>query len=469
MKRSIRLLLIMVILAALLLTSCGRTAAPEATEAPEATKAPDPTKAEEATKAPEAEEPEEAFEITDEPVTLAYWSMWNEDEPQGQVVKGAIEAFEDAHPNVTVEVTWYGRDIRNLLATAMEAGEPIDIYDAWAGNRNDALDLDEAGYLDVAALGPGYAESDMTVRESTLPALFHSVELQNSDGDIIGIPYNPWVVMVFYNKDHFEEAGIASAPQTWDEFIAASEALQAAGYAPFTEDVDAYMDITIGAFAERAMTCEGIIEVVNDTSGEKWNDPVLLQMAEDMYAYSSYLAEGTDGNLYPAGQQRVALGEVTMNLNGSWLPSELLDLAGPDFNWGVFSFPNLPYGAGSNTHVESGSQALSINQDSEHPDVAFELLRYVAGFDAQTAMVEEASSPAARVDVPWAGSLADAFEAFREADQSLSWACGLWDTGEVFSNVVMPNFTDLFVGKLTPEEFIEKISAEQADFWATRE
>jgi raffinose/stachyose/melibiose transport system substrate-binding protein len=318
-------------------------------------------------------------------------------------------------------------------------------------------------------LGPGYAESDMTIRESTLPALFHSVELQNSDGDIIGVPYNPWVVMVFYNKDHFEEAGIASAPQTWDEFIAASEALQASGYAPFTEDVDAYMDIVIGAFTERAMTCEGIIEVVNDQSGEAWDDPVLLQMAEDIYAYSGYLAEGTDGNLYPAGQQRVALGEVTMNLNGSWLPSELLDLAGPDFNWGVFSFPNLPYGAGSNTHVESGSQALSINQDSEHPDVAFELLRYVASFDAQTAMVEEASSPAARMDVPWAGSLADAFEAFREADQSLSWACGLWDTGEVFSNVVMPNFTDLLVGKLTPEEFIEKISAEQADFWATRQ
>jgi hypothetical protein len=65
--------------------------------------------------------------------------------------------------------------------------------------------------------------------------------------------------------------------------------------------------------------------------------------------------------------------------------------------------------------------------------------------------------------------LADAFGAFKTADQSLSWACGLWDTGEVFSNVVMPNFTDLLVGKLTPEEFIEKISAEQADFWATRQ
>jgi len=460
--RSLSTFVIVLLLTALMLVACGEADVTPAEEPTEVVREPE---AEES----EAEEPAVEAPGEEEPVTLVYWSMWNEDEPQGQVMVKAIEAFEAAHPNVDLEVTWYGRDIRNLLATALEADEPIDVYDAWAGNRDDAIDLDEAGYLDLPALGTGYADSEMTVREATLPALFHSVELQNSDGDIIGVPYNPWVVMVFYNKDHFEDVGIASPPQTWDEFVAASEALQAAGYAPFTEDVDAYMDIIIGAFTERAMTCEGIIEVVNDPSGESWNDPALMQMAEDIHAYSDYLAEGTDGNLYPAGQQRVALDEVTMNLNGSWLPSELLELSGPDFNWGVFSFPNFPYGAGSNTHVESGSQALSINQSSANPDVAFEFIRYVASFDVQTAMVEDAKSPAARVDVPWAGPLADAFEAFRTADQSLSWACGLWDTGEVFSNVVLPYFTDLFVGKITAEEFISTISQAQADFWATRE
>jgi raffinose/stachyose/melibiose transport system substrate-binding protein len=306
--RSLSTFVIVLLLTALMLVACGEADVTPAEEPTEVVREPE---AEE----PEAEEPAVEAPGEEEPVTLVYWSMWNEDEPQGQVMVKAIEAFEATHPNVDLEVTWYGRDIRNLLATALEADEPIDVYDAWAGNRDDAIDLDEAGYLDLPALGTGYADSEMTVREATLPALFHSVELQNSDGDIIGVPYNPWVVMVFYNKDHFEDVGIASPPQTWDEFVAASEALQAAGYAPFTEDVDAYMDIIIGAFTERAMTCEGIIEVVNDPSGESWNDPALMQMAEDIHAYSDYLAEGTDGNLYPAGQQRVALDEVTMNLN----------------------------------------------------------------------------------------------------------------------------------------------------------
>lgn len=402
-----------------------------------------------------------------ETIEIVYWSMWNEDEPQGQVVKSAIEAYEADHPNVDVKVTWYGRDMRNLLGPALEAGETIDVYDIWAGGKADALDL--SPLLTQPALSAGNQESDLTVAQSIMPALWESMDVLNGDGQIVGVPYNPFVVMVFYNKDHFAAAGIENAPQTWDEMLAAAEALRAAGYEPFTEDIDAYMDIIIGAFGERALTCDGLLATVNDTSGEAWNSPEALQMAQAVADFSPYLAPGTDGNLYPAGQQRVALGEVTMNLNGSWLPSELLDLTGPDFNWGVFSFPNLPSGTGSNTHVESGSQALGINQASENPDVAFELLRYVSSFEAQSAMAKEAASPAARIDVPWEGPLFDAYQAFRAADVSLPWACGLWDTGEVFSNVLLPNFTDLFVGKVTPEEFITNIAAAQIDFWASRE
>ena len=38
---------------------------------------------------------------------------------------------------------------------------------------------------------------------------------------------------VFYNKDMFEAAGITSEPETWDEFIAAAEAIAASGETPF--------------------------------------------------------------------------------------------------------------------------------------------------------------------------------------------------------------------------------------------
>ena len=40
-------------------------------------------------------------------------------------------------------------------------------------------------------------------------------------------------------------------------------------------------------------------------------------------------------SVWPAGQNtELALGTAAMYLNGSWLPNEVKDMAGPDFHWG---------------------------------------------------------------------------------------------------------------------------------------
>ncbi len=460
----------MFILGAVLM-ACGSapaTKVPTPTKIPAATEVTASNEAAAPTETPATIDAPEATEVpTQEPIILEYWSMWNEDEPQGQVVKKAIDAYMADNPNVTVKVTWYGRDVRKLLGPALEAGQTVDVSETFAAEAK-AHAMPLGAYLNKPALGPGNKEGDVSVRDVIFPALWNSSDVLNADGEVIAVPYNPYVVMMFYNKAHFQDANITKIPATWDEFIAAAQALKDAGHAPFTEDLDAYTDIVISAFAERAVTCPGIVDAVNDPTGESWkNDPNLRLLAEKVAEFAPYLADGTEGNLYPAGQQQVALGDVTMNLNGSWLPSELGELTGPDFPWGQFLFPDFPNGKGSRTHVESGSQALAINENTGHPDEAFELIRYIVGFDAQTAMTREGNSPAARVDTPWPAPLTDAYNAFKSADQSLPWACGLWDTGEVFNNVMLPIFKDLLLGKLTPDEFLDKMAKDQAEYWTT--
>ncbi|NCC06516.1 MAG: hypothetical protein EOM30_00400 [Clostridia bacterium] len=60
-----------------------------------------------------------------EPVTLTYWSMWNNTEPQALVIQEAIDAYEKETGN-TVNVEWKGRDISTLIQAALDAGESID-------------------------------------------------------------------------------------------------------------------------------------------------------------------------------------------------------------------------------------------------------------------------------------------------------------------------------------------------------
>ena len=38
-----------------------------------------------------------------EPITLVYWSMWNETEGQARVIQSAIEKFEAENPHITIE------------------------------------------------------------------------------------------------------------------------------------------------------------------------------------------------------------------------------------------------------------------------------------------------------------------------------------------------------------------------------
>jgi ABC-type glycerol-3-phosphate transport system substrate-binding protein len=59
---------------------------------------------------------------------LVYWTMWNEAEPQGQVIARTAEAFTK-ETGIKLDINFNGRDIRMTLQPALDAGEVIDIFD----------------------------------------------------------------------------------------------------------------------------------------------------------------------------------------------------------------------------------------------------------------------------------------------------------------------------------------------------
>jgi len=52
----------------------------------------------------------------------------------------------------------------------------------------------------------------------------------DSDGKMIGMPFNSSTPLLYYNKDAFAEAGIENPPATWEEFEAIAPVLKEAGY-----------------------------------------------------------------------------------------------------------------------------------------------------------------------------------------------------------------------------------------------
>src|SRR4030095_5175358 len=64
-----------------------------------------------------------------DPITLVYWSMWNETEGQALVIQDAITKFETQNPNIKIESVWNGRQNQTLVRTALSGGTVIDIVD----------------------------------------------------------------------------------------------------------------------------------------------------------------------------------------------------------------------------------------------------------------------------------------------------------------------------------------------------
>ena len=402
-------------------------------------------------------------------VTLEYWSLWNSAEPQAKVVQQLVADYEKANPDIKINVNFAGRDIRKLLLPALNSGKTIDIVEGGATFMTGGSIARSLLPLDKYLSKPAAGDAGKSVKQVVLPGLF---KLTSYNGRTVGIPHIPSVLLFFYNKDAFKKAGITKEPTTWNEFVATAKALKAAGYDPITVDEDAYTDINFAYAALRASgSCATLTKTMTDPSGRLWTAPQYLSMAKDIRGLydAGYFAKDMPSSRFPGGQQRVGLGEVAMNLNGSWLPTELKSTTGPDFNWGSFAYPTLSSGRGSTNDVMISPQMISIVAKSKYPNQAFDFIRYMVSKKVQEGFVKEAGTGSVRNDVAWPSVLSDARQVVLKSSNPVPSACNLRATaGEVMENVAMPAFRDLMNGKLTPEAYVKRMSTESAKFWSSR-
>lgn len=386
---------------------------------------------------------------------LVYWSMWNENETQAAVIKQAIEAFQAENKDVKITVQWNGRDISKLIKPALDAGQQIDIFDSdnnsLSGLEGYALKLDD--YMEKT-----YPSTNGKILKDALtPAFYKTMQVAATDKtSIYGVPYQPYMFSIFYNKALFAKAGITAAPKTWAEFMDASDKLKAAGIVPMTID-DAYMTVPRIYHFSRYLGQEGISKLVNDQSGAEWDNPLLLKAAKDIedLAAKGYVSKQVATNKFPAGQIEFATGNVAMYFgNGTWLPNELANTVPADFQWGTFAYPAVDGGAQGREAAMYGTQCMIINNKSKAHDaaVAFAATLVTGKFDSE--LSKQTKGIAIGTDSTWAPELADAKVVFEEITTQLTKNAG-WAENADKEAIVNANFIKLLTGKITAEEFVK--------------
>lgn len=324
-----------------------------------------------------------------EAITLK-WAIWDKDATPYWIA--LQEAYQESHPNVTIEMVDLGStDYMTVLATELSG----------SGSNFDVVTIKDV---------PGYAT---LVSKNTLEPLdsyisnagidlsqYGGVDSQISvNGSLYELPFRNDFWVIFYNKDIFDAAGV-SYPTNDMTFEQYDELARKVADPTFGQQIYGTHYHTWRS----AVQLFGVLDGKNNILSGKYDffkpyyEMVLKQ--EDDNICRNYADLSAEGLHYSAA---FSGGDVAMLNMGSWFISTLIsNIKSGEYdaslcgNWGIVKYPHAE-------GVEPGSTlgtitGLSVTAVSDQKDAAFDFVQWVSGPEGAKVMAETGNFPALMTD-----------------------------------------------------------------------
>ena len=318
--------------------------------------------------APQAEvtaEPEqeavavEQAEAPAEPVTITYCNF-NSSGGNEETLAKMVAAFEAENPNIKVEVETIGYDdYFTQMQTRVAGGTAPDCYELnienFAAYANTGL-LAEISGVDVSGLN-----------DTALNAF-------NVGGKQYGLPESFSNVVLIYNKDLFDQAGVAYPTADWTQadLQVAAEAIRALG------------DDIFGIW--QPITYNEFFKVVAQYGGALLNEDrtaFTINSAENLAAAQALIDRVLVSNVQPNAVQQGGMGDWDMFMSGRlgmiptgiWAFQTFTD--GCDFAWDIVVEPGSTQKA---THFFSN--CVVMNPETQHAEEVATWLAWLASSTA---------------------------------------------------------------------------------------
>lgn len=306
-------------------------------------------------------------EVEDTENTLIYWSTYEKDDPQADVISDAVESFTK-ETGIKARVEFKGDiGIRDGLLSALKDKTRIDLMDGDMDNMNLLLKGKLTDLEELAAKGD--------YEKTAWPVLLKAARGAGG-GKLYTIPFQPEVTVLYYNRQIFEEAGIKEEPVTWEEFLKVCEQIKKAGYTPLTSDDD-YITSLMGYHLSRLLGVSGTKRVVDEND---WSDKAVKTFAADYekLVKKGYLSTHAAANHYPEGEKtEFAGGDVAMYLAVSSMPGEIRSIVDSKFTLGCFNYPELKGGKIGTEAAIITSKAFAVPKSAKLKKEAFQLIEWL--------------------------------------------------------------------------------------------
>lgn len=299
------------------------------------------------------------------------------------VYKKILADFMEENPNIVVEIANYdSTEFDEKVRIQMAGGVPPDLF-----------------YVHYASF-PGY------VREGALYPLQEFIDREGFDfsdyfpsaveqytwqgrSDYV-IPRETSSIVLFYNEDHFNAAGLPfpSADWTWDGFFATARRL--------TRDDDG--DAVPELYGMRAPYAywqrNNLIWAYGGSILNESRDEFVLPFTPGVDALQRIADAITNKTAALAWPDRMATGKAAMEVGGFWYVNSFQDVA---FSWDAALLPKGPAGR----HVRTASGGYGIAANSPQPEEAWQVLRYLSGKEATLKLMQIGTIISARRDAAY--------------------------------------------------------------------
>lgn len=370
------------------------------------------------------------------------------DDIRMQRVNAQLEEFMTENPHLKVEVEHTSfEDYYEKKMAETAAGQLPDVMDFTPGYG--AYWIYQGLLKDITPYVEADPDTDFANYDEIILGYFTQGE------EILALPYDTNAVIVYYNKDLFDEAGIEYPSPDWTyEDMAAIMKEGVAALAAKGKDVwGLAAPIGLGWTGNGYFDANGTPLIGDDGKiGVNADTVPFLQMWLD------WMEDGLMPTPEPANPQNINDGGTTTFMNNKSLM--LFDTTGgiqyieAGMNYGCAP---PPYGAGGLRGSKlGGGWAMSAN--TKVPDEAYELLRFLGSEQFDRAYILDSGS-----GVPAFKSLIGEMDGQikESAEQALVdgyvWMNAVRGSNEVWA-LKDRLLSDLWIGNLTPEQWVEEMT-----------
>ncbi|RHA37794.1 extracellular solute-binding protein [Cellulomonas rhizosphaerae] len=305
-----------------------------------------------------------------EPAALTVWFM--KDSFSDDIVSTFESDFEAAHPGTTLDIQiqeWDG--IGQRVTSALASKDAPDVIEV--GNTQVAEYAASGGVVDLSDKVDDLGGSDW------IPGL---AEPGKIDGKQYGIPWYAANRVVIYNKDLFSVAGITAPPTTRAAWIDDTTKLNAGGnQGIYLPGQNWY---TLAGFvwdeggdlaAQDGGTWKGTLDTPEALAG--------MAFYKQLQALGQGPKDSDEAN--PPQADVFATGKVAQIISSPG-GAVAITKANPKLEGKLGFFPIPGKEAGTPGAVFTGGSDLVIPEASQHQELAYEVVKALAGEDFQTAM-----------------------------------------------------------------------------------